>query len=162
MIRSGEKQEEYRSISDYYSSRIKNLISPFTWCANTTAWTEAVIRGAGEEGFPFQEVVLRAGYNPTSPAIMISGKITIGSGRPEWGAEPGEEYYIFHIELWEDLITDERSHMVNFKRLKVGSLIHLKSEEEVKKTVKALRAAGFSFTKPGKYVICIAQIPKEV
>ena len=51
--------------------------------------------------------------------------------------------------------------MVNFKRLKVGSLIHLKSEEEVKKTVKALRAAGFSFTKPGKYVIYIAQIPKE-
>lgn len=110
MIRSGEKKEEYRSISPYYSARIKNLIAPFTWVANTTAWTEAVVRDAGEKGFPFGGIVLRAGYSLLSPAIMIHGRITVGHGRPEWGAVQGEEYYIFHIERAEDLITDERSY----------------------------------------------------
>lgn len=110
MIRSGEKKEEYRSISPYYSARVKNLFAPFTWCANTTAWTEETVRMAGEEGLPFKEVVLRAGYSLFSPAVMISGKITIGSGRPDWGAVPGEEYYVLHIETVEDLITDARSY----------------------------------------------------
>lgn len=89
MIRSGEKKEEYRPIS--------------------SAKAEAAVRRAGEEGYPFSEIVLRAEDDPLSPAIMISGKITIGSGRPEWGAVPGEEYYILHIEKVEDLITDHRS-----------------------------------------------------
>lgn len=116
MIRSREKKEEYRSISSYYSSRVKNLIAPFTWCANTSAWAEAVVRHAGKKGIPFREVVLRAGYNPLSPAIMISGRISIGSGCPEWGAEPGEEYYVFHIEEVEDLITDARSRNYDSRR----------------------------------------------
>ena len=116
MIRSGEKKEEYRSISPYYSVRVKNLISPFFWCANPSAWAEAVVRHEGEKGIPFRGIVLRAGYNPLSPAIMISGRISIGSGLPEWGAVPGEEYYVLHIEEVEDLITDARSRSYDSRR----------------------------------------------
>lgn len=109
MIRSGEKKEEYRAISPYYTSRFKAFI-PYIYHNNEVA--EKVFRKATAERIriEFRDVVLRAGYNPTSPATMISGKITIGSGRPEWGALPGEEYYILHIEELQDLITDNKSY----------------------------------------------------
>lgn len=106
MIRSGKKKEEYRAISPYYTSRLKTYL-PFLWSQNDTA--EKAFRKMGEEGICFHDLVLRAGYSLLSPAIMISGKITVGSGRPEWGAVPGEEYYVLHIEEVEDLTTDSRS-----------------------------------------------------
>lgn len=106
-IRTGEKKEEYRSVSPYYTSRLKTYLT-YNWCPNDIA--EKAFRKAGTDGIHFNNVVLRAGYSLTSPAVMISGKITVGSGRPEWGAVPGEEYYILHIEKTEDLITDERSY----------------------------------------------------
>ena len=52
--------------------------------------------------------------------------------------------------------------LLSFKRLRKGSILNLKSEKEVKETIKRLRAAGFKFAKPGKYVIAITEIPGEV
>lgn len=106
-IRAGEKKEEYRSISPYYTSRLKTYL-PFIYCQNAVA--EKAFRAAGEKGIPFKDIVLRAGYSLLSPAIMVSGRITVGTGRPEWGALPGEEYYILHISKMEDLITDNKSY----------------------------------------------------
>lgn len=107
MIRSGEKLEEYRAISPYYTSRFKAFIPTYH---NKVA--EKVFREATAQGIriKFSNVVLRAGYSLLSPAIMISGKITVGPGRPEWGAAKGEEYYILHIEKMEDLMTDAKSY----------------------------------------------------
>lgn len=109
MIRSGEKKEEYRAISPYYTSRFKIFISYF--CHNNEV-AEKVFRKATAERIRigFRDVVLRAGYSPLAPAIMISGKITVGPGRTEWGAVKGEEYYILHIEKMEDLVTDAKSY----------------------------------------------------
>ena len=107
MIRSGEKKEEYRAISPYYTSRLKTYLT-FLYCQNAVA--EKAFRAAGEKGIPFKDIVLRAGYSLLSPAIMIHGRITVGRGRPEWGALPGEEYYILRIEEMEDLITDNKSY----------------------------------------------------
>jgi len=106
-IRAGEKKEEYRAISPYYTSRLKTYL-PIIYCQNTVA--EKAFRAAGETGTHFNDIVLRAGYSLLSPAIMVSGWITVGTGRPEWGALPGEEYYILHIEKVEDLITDNKSY----------------------------------------------------
>ena len=108
-IRAGEKKEEYRSISPYYTSRFKAFI-PYFYHNNEVV--EKVFRKATAEGIriAFRDVVLRAGYSLFSPAIMVSGRITVGTGRPEWGALPGEEYYILHIEELEDLITDNKSY----------------------------------------------------
>lgn len=108
-IRTGEKKEEYRAISPYYTSRFKAFI-PYFYHNNEVA--EKVFRKATAEGIriAFRDVVLRAGYSLFSPAIMVSGRITVGTGRPEWGALPGEEYYILHIEKMEDLITDNKSY----------------------------------------------------
>jgi hypothetical protein len=93
MILSGEKKEEYREVSQYYSSRFKKYLP---WLKQQFA--ERTIREYGAEGVPFEKIRLRAGYSAVDPTMEISGKITVGSGRPEWGAEPGKEYYILHIE----------------------------------------------------------------
>lgn len=109
MIRSGEKREEYREISPYYTSRFKAFIS---YCCHDNATAEKVFRKATAERIriTFHDVVLRAGYSHSSPHILISGKITVGPGSIEWGAEKGKEYYILHIERMEDLITDAKSY----------------------------------------------------
>lgn len=109
MIRSGEKREEYRAISPYYTSRFKVFIQ-YLYHNNEVA--EKVFRKATAERIriEFHDVVLRAGYSLLSPAILISGKITVGPGSTEWGAEKGKEYYILHIEKMEDLITDAKSY----------------------------------------------------
>lgn len=101
MIRYGEKKEEYRSMTPYYAIRFLN------YAAKTKALKK--MSEMGLKGMPFKDIVLRAGYRKDAPAIKISGQITVGSGRPEWGAVPGEEYYVLHIEEVEDLITDARS-----------------------------------------------------
>ena len=93
-IRSGEKQEEYRALSPYYATRFNRFLGLELIYASQ-AQVESTLRAAGS--------VLSA------PATMISGYITISTGRPEWGATEGEEYYVLHITGMEDLLTDERS-----------------------------------------------------
>lgn len=82
MIASGEKKEEYRDFKPYWISRL---------CS----------------GFPsafdlkdFDLVIFKNGYATDAPTIIvkyISGRI--GTGKSEWGAEPGKKYFV--IELGE-------------------------------------------------------------
>lgn len=137
MIRSGEKKEEYRSLSPYYAARFKKYLG-WEFHPATQRQVEQAIRTAEAEekefrihypecddnwniewgkGAAFNEIVLRAGYSLLSPAIEISGHITIGPGRQEWGAEEGKEYYILHIEEIMDLITDAKSYGRGSQRL---------------------------------------------
>lgn len=76
-IRDGIKKEEYRAMTSYYDARFDTL-----WKENPTAekW-----------------ICLRNGYNTCSPEIFILCTLSIGSGKVEWGAKPGEEYYILNI-----------------------------------------------------------------
>ena len=106
MIRSGEKKEEYRALSPYYATRFKRFLGLGLINASQ-AQVESALRAAG--GVPFKDIILRAGYSLSAPATMISGYITISTGRPEWGATEGEEYYVLHITGMEDLLTDEKS-----------------------------------------------------
>lgn len=107
MIRSGEKKEEYRDIKSYYTVRFRHLMTYAPWKEEHTL---AAIRSATDKGGIPIKVILRGGYSALSPAIQVSGKLVIGEGKPEWGAEPGKEYYIIRIEEVEDLITDRKSY----------------------------------------------------
>ncbi len=69
----GEKQEEYRAMTPYYASRLSRFL--------------------GED----LTLILRNGYNSSSPALLITAKVLIGLGRPEWGAEELELYYVLEI-----------------------------------------------------------------
>ena len=86
MILSGEKKEEYREIKPYYTSRfIGNglLLMDGTPNAWPNAWGEMVI--------------FRNGYSKNSPSFKATVTLDIRTGKPEWGAEPGKEYYVLTI-----------------------------------------------------------------
>lgn len=79
MIKSGEKKEEYREFKKYYHTRFKKIFG--LDYKDKTA-----------------EIIFRNGYSKVSPEIkckcIFKGK---GTGKPEWGAEEGKEYYILEI-----------------------------------------------------------------
>lgn len=74
MIASGEKQEEYRDITPYYSARLEKHLNkkPFLVC-------------------------LRNGYRGDSPRVIAFVKLTIGEGCADWGAEINKKHYVLKI-----------------------------------------------------------------
>ena len=97
MILSGEKKDEYREIKPYWTVRIIH------WLGFPSEETETVLEPVLEllrvqgtiKALP---VILQNGYRRDSPEVEVMCKLSIGTGREEWGAVPGKEYYRFHIE----------------------------------------------------------------
>ena len=86
MIASGIKKEEYREITKYWTTRLVetegNLIDDFTF-----------------KEFDYVEFTL--GY-PSADNYDARIRFKLNSirkdiGRPEWGADPGKEYYVISI-----------------------------------------------------------------
>lgn len=80
MILSGEKVEEYREDKPYYTSRFNHL------------WQGSLIGGKAP-----RQIRFRNGYSDSSPSFIATCTIDEGEGNPEWGAEPGRQYYRLHI-----------------------------------------------------------------
>ena len=77
MIVAGEKKEEYREIKPYWTARLRNYF---------------------KSGKP-RTVRLRAGYDAVkSRSADVLCTMSVGTGRPEWGAIPGKKFYVLHIE----------------------------------------------------------------
>jgi hypothetical protein len=76
MIKSGEKKEEYRVITDY--------------------WTKRLVKdGKYRE---FSSVTFSNGYAKGRDQFVVEfNYMSRGPGKPEWGAEPGKIYYIIHL-----------------------------------------------------------------
>lgn len=84
MQESGEKTEEYREIKPYWSTRFLGVDSPI------------VVEHYGQEGcnvFGFTHVRFRYGYTQRTFTHKIDS-ITIGYGKPEWGAPTDKEVFI--------------------------------------------------------------------
>lgn len=87
MILSGEKKEEYREIKPYYSTRFCN-------------WFGIIVKEDGGIVRPClgkQTVIFRNGYNNNSPSFVAMCSVAIGTGKEEWGAEPGKKYFVLTI-----------------------------------------------------------------
>lgn len=84
MILSGEKKEEYREITKYYSTRFCNLFPGFEDSFITPKL------GA-------KTIMFRNGYNSKSPKFIANCSCRIDEGKPEWGAEPGKKYFVLTI-----------------------------------------------------------------
>lgn len=82
MILSGEKKEEYRKIKPYYRSRLRN---------------EGFLDQYGLPTLYQRLVLFRNGYSGNSPSFEALCSLDIKTGRREWGAEPGKEYYVLKI-----------------------------------------------------------------
>ena len=90
MIASGEKKEEYRAVTDYYDKRFTNAPRFF------------------ESGKYQFYVIFRAGYSKNSPTLATTCWLDVGEGKPEWGAEPGKDYFILHI-TWKGATNEQQS-----------------------------------------------------
>lgn len=97
MILSGEKKEEYRENKPYYTSRFIGILAPYwkDFPSGEQFFLEECHSG-WYDGEPF-EVCFRNGYSSHSPSFVATVTLSIGEGKPEWGATPGEEYYRLHI-----------------------------------------------------------------
>ncbi len=93
MIASGEKREEYREIKPYWEKRMR--CQPYFGCGIRQVCKQTSKVAGGCERFT--NVRFRRGY--TSKAMMFEiESITIGRGKPEWGAP---DYDVFIIRLGE-------------------------------------------------------------
>lgn len=82
MIENGEKKEEYREINDYWKSRLMQYSLRY---------------GVREYVFkPLDEVRFSYGYTQKTMTFKID-TITIGRGKPEWGAPTDHEVFIIKL-----------------------------------------------------------------
>ena len=85
MILSGNKKEEYREIKPYYTTRFRKI---FEMYPNSNIPT----------GLDRQLIGFRNGYGNNRPQFIAECSLDIKTGKEEWGAEPGKEYYVLHIQ----------------------------------------------------------------
>lgn len=88
MIKSGVKKEEYREINRYWVSRLVAAMVPFT--GTVLSFTN------------FGTLVFTLGYPKADDTerrlVFKNPQIRIGEGKPEWGAEPGKQYFVIEWE----------------------------------------------------------------
>ena len=88
MILSGEKKEEYREIKQYYVTRFRNDTAPDLW-----NFVREIKTNPQEI-----EILFRNGYSSDSPSFKAKCELTTGTGKEEWGAEKGKEYFVLKIK----------------------------------------------------------------
>ena len=76
MIDCGEKREEYREMTDYWTKRIWN------------------------NRFSIQNIIFHRGYSNVTMDCKVLF-ITMNDGNPKWGAIPGKKYYVLRIKKYE-------------------------------------------------------------
>lgn len=84
MILSGEKKEEYREIKLYYATRFKGVFEMYPY---------SYIPASND----IHEIKFRNGYGNNRPEFIAKCSLDINTGKEEWGAEPGKEYYVLQI-----------------------------------------------------------------
>ena len=109
MTISGVKQEDYREITPYWCNRLllyEGKSRKTGWWYMMMEFEGCFFRKAIEDGIatgkitfkPFDETVVMLGYPKNNDlekiAIYKHAGITINTGNPEWGAEPGVYYFV--------------------------------------------------------------------
>lgn len=88
MIQSGEKTEEYRELNSYWGTRINNMIRESG--RNTLM--------GFSNAYLCDELVFCLGYprkdDHSKRIVVKNARVRIGEGKPQWGAKPGETYFI--------------------------------------------------------------------
>lgn len=103
MIMSGEKKEEYRKIKKYWTVRIVR------WLGFRDSETETVMELLKSQGtIKAKPVILQNGYGQNAKRTQAMCTLSIGTGREEWGAEPGKEYYRFRVQNIFDFMDSRR------------------------------------------------------
>lgn len=101
MIKSGEKKEEYREIKPQYLRMFCTTLRGFEANHSNNFDVSFHLKWPEEQGF--DSLVFTLGYPKADDAerrlTFKNPKIRIGTGMPEWGAEPGKTYFVI---TWEE------------------------------------------------------------
>ncbi len=113
MIASGEKTEEYREIKSYWIQRLLECNCPkesktdnenfavdiyYDYIVNDYPFDDKLMKAYYASFINFDAVIFRNGYSGGAPlASFRNPVISIGEGRPEWGAEPGKKYFVIKL-----------------------------------------------------------------
>lgn len=84
MILSGKKKEEYRNLTHYYKVRFRSVFEMYPYSFIPV-------------GNDKHKIKFRNGYRKDSPEFIAVCSLDMKTGREEWGAVPGEEYYVLTI-----------------------------------------------------------------
>ena len=110
MIASGEKQEEYRELTNYWAERLfckiplpsGGYLSPWYDIQRGDYDNKGWKKAFGREDAPifeeFREVEFRNGYGKDSPKITLQFRgIEIRAGNTDWGAEKHKRYFVIKL-----------------------------------------------------------------
>lgn len=95
MILSGEKKEEHREIKPYWDTRFE------TWLEILKGEMDFFFRDVLKDNkipMPVLPILFRNGYSKESPSFIAKCTLSIGTGKEEWGAEKGKEYFILTVQ----------------------------------------------------------------
>lgn len=113
MIESGEKREEYRVIKPYWYQRLYQRKNEFGYAGRLTRDDAEyccepdlryILKGDGfadTELKPYTHVRFRYGYTQRTMLYEIDS-ITIGRGKPEWGAPKDKDVFIIKFHNYEN------------------------------------------------------------
>lgn len=99
MIASGEKKEEYREMKHYWERRLSNY-------GYVKRSMMLIFNGEySKDTFKkFDTITFKNGYSANAPTMIVEFKgIDVKGGKPDWGAEPGQQYFV--IQLGEIIST---------------------------------------------------------
>ncbi len=106
MIKAGEKLEEYRETSAYWTSRLlKYSLGEICVAATKSPYSmthfENFVKrhvNNGDWVKSFDTLVFTLGYPKADDTerrlVFKNPRIRIGTGKPEWGAVPGKLYFV--------------------------------------------------------------------
>lgn len=101
LIESGQRNEEYRDITDYWIRRIcRNWDNYFRghYCVFGCNCIDFCGKKEKHIAHDFDAVTFYLGYAKDRPSMTFRvDDITIGEGRPEWGAIPNQRYFIIKL-----------------------------------------------------------------
>lgn len=83
---SGEKEEDYRDIKPYYTTRLQNILGKEKM--SLLLQGKEVLLG---------DVEFKLGYKKDACSFTEMTTVRIGKGNPEWGADGNSEQYIFRL-----------------------------------------------------------------
>ena len=101
MIKSGEKKEEYREIKTRYIEMFCEQLSIHG--PNKYNNLDIGFHLLWPEELGYDRLVFTLGYPKADDTerrlVFKNPRISIGTGKPEWGAESGKQYFVI---TWED------------------------------------------------------------
>lgn len=100
LIEAGEKTEEYREIKPYWIRRFCETLKtiPFNHCILENCCKECFndpYEGNFEQ-IQFDAAILRYGYTTRAMVFNVES-ISVGRGKPEWGAPLREDVFIIKL-----------------------------------------------------------------